>query len=310
MVEYANGLESVLDVFDASGLFDWEGLDVPAVRAKFAEAKAAASVTALPVARVEDVDIAQGVTGRLYHPAPGERLPLLLWFHGGGWVLGGVEHDDETCRRLALAGDMAVVSVEYRLAPEHPFPAAVDDAQAALAWAQVHVQELGCGPVAVGGASAGGTLAAVVSLMARDAGKQPPAHQLLVYPATDEASASGSMRRYANGPVLYASHMDWFYDHYLPAGIDRLMPTVSPLRAEDHSGLPPATVVVAEHDPLHDEGAAYADRLTQAGVDVKLLECLRLVHGFFGMASAVPEAARWLDDIARRVGRAMGGRGG
>jgi len=302
-------LQTVIDAMEAAELFNWDGLEAPAVRAKFAALKAAAASAPTPIERVEDVEMdvsgAAPLAARLYHPSPGTSVPLLVWFHGGGWVLGGVDYDDEACRRMAVAGDFAVLSVAYRLAPEHPYPAAFNDACAALAWAHANAPSLECGVVAIGGASAGGNLAAVATLDAVRRGVTPPAHQFLVYPAVDATCSADSIRRYADGPVLTAAHMDWFYERYLPAEVNRDDWRVSPINAPSLEGLPPASVVVASHDPLVDEGRAYAGLLASAGCDAELIEAAGLVHGFFGMASVVSAANAVLSQSAIRLGRAL-----
>src|SRR4051794_26424752 len=229
------------------------------------------------------------VGGRLYVPAaaasPG---PLLVYFHGGGWVQGSVETHDAACRLLAHLSGVRLLSVDYRLAPEHPYPAAVHDALAAYRWAAAHAAELGADParLAVGGDSAGGTLAAVVALAARDDDTMPGAvFQLLLYPVTDVAARAASYATFAHGYVLTASGMDWFAGKYLPDVARRTEPQASPLRAPDLSGLPPAYVATCLPDVLRDEGEAYVARLRAAGVPVAG-QRHALVHGFVNMTAA------------------------
>ena len=212
---------------------------------------------------------------------------MLVYYHGGGWVIGDLDTHDGVCRFLAAATGALVLSVDYRLAPEHPFPAPVDDARAAFGWAVQNAAELGADParVAVGGDSAGGNLAAVVTRLAREAGGLQPAMQLLLYPATDDVETWPSRRVFAAGFLLTAADMDWFRDHYLPDPALSAHPDVSPFQAEDLSGLPPAYVATAGFDPLRDEAEAYAKKMREAGVAVTLRRHPGLTHGFAQMAA-------------------------
>jgi acetyl esterase len=232
---------------------------------------------------------AAGPTGpipvRLYTPAAAAPTPgpLLVYYHGGGWVQGSVETHDTGCRLLAHLSGVRVLSVDYRLAPEHPYPAAVDDAIAAYAWAAGHGDVLGADParLAVGGDSAGGNLAAVVALAARDDERLPAAcFQLLLYPVTDVAAKSVSYKTFSSGYLLTESGMDWYIANYLPDATRRTEPRASPLRAPDLSGLPPAYVATCIPDVLRDEGEAYAARLREAGVTVATQRHDQ-IHGFF-----------------------------
>lgn len=227
------------------------------------------------------------VAARLYRPigsSATDLLPVLVWFHGGGFVIGNLETADSTCRELANLSGAAVISIDYHLAPEAPFPAAVDDALAALQWVASNAGELVVDPsrLAVGGDSAGGNLAAVVSQLARDAGGPSVGFQLLVYPVTDPTGSYPSTIENGQGYFLEAATMEWFLDHYMDGG-DASDVRVSPLRAADLSGLPPAYVVTAEFDPLRDEGEAYAEALSGAGVAVERIRYDGMIHGFFGM---------------------------
>jgi acetyl esterase len=213
-------------------------------------------------------------------PAP---APLLVYFHGGGWVQGSIATHEASCRLLAHLAGVRVLSVDYRLAPEHPFPAAVDDAVAAYAWAVREADRLGADPlrIAVGGDSAGGNLAAVVAQAGRDDDALlAPVFQLLIYPVTDESKDYASSATFADGYLLTAGAMDWYSDKYLPPGTDRSDPRISPLCAPDLTGLAPAHVATCLTDPLRDEGEAYAHRLRAAGVPVSLQRHGQL-HGFF-----------------------------
>jgi acetyl esterase len=244
-----------------------------------------------PNALVEDLRVpgpAGDIPVRVYRPldAASTVLPVLVWFHGGGWVIGSVHESDADCRRLAVDGKFAVVSVEYRLAPEYPFPAAPEDCYAVVAWVAAHAERLHVDPtrLAVGGDSAGGNLAAVVSLMARDRGGPGILFQLLVYPVTDIASMeTPSHHENAEGYFLTRNSMLWFRDHYTPDASIRTNPHVSPLHATNLAGLPRALVITAEFDPLRDEGEAYADRLLAAKVPVTKNRYAGQIHGFFSM---------------------------
>lgn len=249
------------------------------------------------VARVEDRTFAGpggDVPVRIYRPTDeAGPQPVLVWFHGGGWVLGSIAGSDLTCRELAVRAGVVVVSVGYRLAPEHPYPSGVDDCFAALVWVAAAAGELGVDParVAVGGDSAGGNLAAVVALAARDAGGPSVRFQLLVYPVTDALMSYPSMRDNGQGYMLTDDSMKWFVELYLGDNGDPKDPRVSPIYADDLSGLPPALVITAEFDPLRDEGEAYGARLKQGRVAAEVSRYDGMIHGFFGMGAMV-EAAR------------------
>ncbi len=245
-----------------------------------------------PLARVEDVGVpardGHTLPARLYAPDAG-RLPVLLYCHGGGFTIGGLETHDSLCRQLALRSGAAVLSLDYRLAPEHRFPTAVHDAWDALQWLAADTTlGLDTGRLAVGGDSAGGTLAAVSALHARDAGL-PLALQLLIYPGTAARADSGSHVRFRHGPLLDKATIDWFFGHYIPHE-QRADWRFAPLEAPDHEGVAPAWIGLAECDPLVDEGIAYGDRLRAAGVPVQLEIWRGVVHDFVKMGRAVPEA--------------------
>lgn len=247
-----------------------------------------------PVAGIEDRTL-PGPGGdlpvRIYTPAGKGPLPVLLYFHGGGWVIGDIESSDGLCRTLANSAGCIVVSVDYRLAPEHPFPAAAEDAYHATLWAATHASGFGGDPsrIAVSGDSAGGNLAAVVSHMARDRGAPAICFQLLIYPATDGACDSPSYNDNAEGYFLTRDAMRWFWNHYVPNDADRNQPYASPLRADNFAGLPAGLVITAEFDPLRDEGELYAERLRAAGIPVQLIRYDGMIHGFFAMGVAIDQ---------------------
>jgi acetyl esterase len=243
----------------------------------------------VPVARVESLDLpgpAGPIGARLYVPeGQGTPMPLLVYLHGGGWVRGNLHTHDNTCRFLAREAGVRVLSIDYRLAPEHKFPAAVEDSLAAFRWAHDNAAELGAHPaaIAVGGDSAGGNLAAVVGQLAAADGGPAPAFLLIIYPATDFSEKRRSVQLFREGFLLTEGDMDWYTAHYLPDQEAELDPRASPLLAEDLSGTPPAYVVTAGFDPLRDEGEAYALRLGEAGVPVALRRHRGLIHGFANM---------------------------
>ncbi|HUQ41171.1 MAG TPA: alpha/beta hydrolase [Candidatus Limnocylindrales bacterium] len=269
------------------------------------------AVAAVPfedVAEVRDIAISGEpmIPARLYRPSTG-TLPLLVYFHGGGWVVGSVALSDNYCRALANASGCAILSVEYRLAPEHRYPAAAEDAYAATRWASEHAADLGIDSarVAVGGSSAGGNLAAAVTLMARERGGPEIALQLLHVPVLDHDLTRASYDNYASGVGLTRAGMKWFWDNYAPDIARRDEPFASPLRAADLRGLPPAIFVIAECDPLRDEGAAYAERLKQARVQVTYLEYAGMVHAFMGWSSVVETGARAFKEVGAELRRAL-----
>ncbi|MFJ8039309.1 alpha/beta hydrolase [Kitasatospora sp. NPDC096147] len=246
------------------------------------------------------------LTLRFYRPSTAAELPALLYLFGGGWTLGSLDTGDAICRRLANAVGCVVVGVGYRLAPEHPFPAAVEDVAAAARWLAEHAAEVGVDParIAVGGDSAGGNLAAALTLLARADGGPGLRHQLLVYPNTDRHAATASLLE-SEDPLLFNRRsVEWYWGHYLKAEADGDSPLASPLRADDLSGLPPATVITAEYDPLRDEGEAYAEALRAAGVPVELRRYEGMVHGFFAMAGVLDagrDAQEWAAERLREA---------
>jgi acetyl esterase len=282
----------IAELVDSRSFLSGMSVDVARASARH-EATVTNSRPPIPMARVEALEVpghAGPIPARLYVPLSlpaGVPAPLLVYYHGGGWVIGDLDTHDGPCRFLAAASGTAVLAIEYRLAPEHPFPAAVEDAWAAFAWAIAIAAELGVDParIAVGGDSAGGNLAAVVSLLARAGGGAMPAMQLLIYPPTDSAADLPSRRLFAEGFLLTKADMDLFERAYLPPGTDAADPRASILLAPDLRGLPPAYVATAGFDPLRDEGEAYALRMREAGVRVALRRHPGLVHSFVSLTA-------------------------
>jgi acetyl esterase len=259
-----------------------------------------------PVDEVRDLVLpgpAGDIPARLYRSGPDDGpRPVLVWYHGGGWVIGDLESADPTARKLANRTGAVVVSIDYRLAPEHPYPAPLDDCWAALQWVAAHTGEIGGDParIAVGGDSAGGNLAALVAVMARDAGGPALRHQLLVYPATDLTMSYPSIEINGEGLLLTRKAMVWFSGNYL-GDADPRDPRISPMFVDDLSGVAPATVLTAEFDPLRDEGAAYAQRLVDAGVDCEHHGYDGMIHGFFGLGTVTPVALEAMDVASTRL---------
>jgi acetyl esterase len=243
------------------------------------------------------------VPARLYRPRGTRPAGLVVYFHGGGWVLGSLDSHDAACSFLADRADVCVMSVGYRLAPEHPFPAGVNDAVAAFRFAVRHAADLGVDPaaIAVAGDSAGGNLAAVVAHTTARAGEQAPALQVLIVPVTDLSTKHSSYRHFGDGYFLTDRHMDWYRDQYLTDPAQALDPRVSPLLAEDLSGLPTAYVAVAGFDPLRDEGIAYAQRLRDAGVQTVLRVHTGLIHPFSAALGAGRACAEATLEIATAI---------
>jgi acetyl esterase len=282
--------------------------------------RARAALGAIPAGpelpRVEDRSVpgpAGAIPVRVYWPSEERGLPILVWFHGGGWVLGSVEQDDANCRRAAERSGAIVVSVEYRMAPEDVAPASFDDCYAATAWAAEHASELGgdASRLAVGGASAGGNLAAAVALHARDHGGPAIAYQLLVYPVTDSRMDSASYESNGEGFGLSRQAMEWFWEQYVPAGgaVSRDDPRVSPAHASELSGLPRAHVITAEYDPLRDEGEAYAARLEAAGVPVRVDRVPGHLHGFYSNPHIFEAGEHWITEASAALKTALAGAG-
>lgn len=263
------------------------------------------------VAEVRDLtlDTAAGpVAARLYHPAPGTELPLLFFMHGGGWVFGTIDTHDPLCRALASAAEVAVLSLDYPRAPEHRHPVALDTMRAALIAAAERAEDLGIDPerIAVGGDSAGGNLSAALCLKLRDEGGPAIAHQLLFYPVIDNDFTRASYVENGAGYFLSGAMMQWFWAQYLGDADAEPGPLAAPIRAASLAGLPSATVITAEYDPLRDEGNAYAERLAAEGVAVTHNQTPGVIHGFASMLGMLPQADIAVGTAAKGLRRAFG----
>ena len=295
----------LLDLIKRAGRPALDSLPPPEARVAFAAGRPILQPDPAEVASVRDFTIPGEVPVRFYRGIgtdPATKLPCMVYYHGGGWVLGDLDSHDVLCRRIANDAGCAVLSVHYRLAPEHKFPAAYDDAIAALRFAVDRPDELGIDPakIAVGGDSAGGNLAAAAALYARDNGIALT-NQILIYPATDMAMTHASYRRVTDGFPLVARTMEWFIGHYLRTEADKYDWRASPLRAATLAGTAPAVVVVAAHDPLCDEGLAYAKRLEQDGVLVDSLYFSGQPHGFIAMGKMLRASETAIRTIAHSL---------
>ena len=297
-------IQVILQEAEASGDPPLESLSPAAARLAAIEGLAPWRGEPEPVARVENRVIDGGVPVRIYTPEGVAPRPALIYFHGGGWVVCDLDTHDVVCRAIARRSGAVVIAVDYRLAPEHKFPAAVDDCYLATRWVAGHTEELGIDParIAVGGDSAGGNLAAVIALRSRDEPGLPIALQVMVYPVTDLSSFdTPSYKEFADGYFLTTSEMVWFRDHYLARPEDARSIQASPLLAKDLRGLPPALVITAEFDPLRDEGEAYAGRLEEAGVRVQCTRYRGMVHPFFSLVGGVKQALEAIDEVSAAV---------
>ncbi len=308
-------MQWVLDLVEKAAYPLLESLDAPAARAQYQATATALDAPPAPMDEIRAVEIpcsGGAIPARLYVPAyTGVADPLLVFYHGGGWVIGNLDSHDRSCRSLAAKAGCRVLAIDYRLAPEAKFPAAVDDAMAALAYAFDQAEALGADPerIAVGGDSAGGNLSAVVCHLAKSApgeaggvtGGRAPCFQLLIYPGADMAGDYPSRTENADGYLLTESLIAYFQGHYLNDAADRDDPRASPILFEDFSGLPPAHVQTAGYDPLRDEGAAYVGKLRTAGVEVSHEFYSGLMHGYFNMAGAVDPARTAVDAAAQAL---------
>lgn len=295
--------QTLLDMVRVANRPAFETVSPAEARKLYAAGRPVLAPDPMPVGEIRDLTM-PGPGGtiplRLYRSVAGKTLPALVFFHGGGWVVGSIDTHDTVCRHLAVAAECGVVSVDYRMGPEHKFPAAVEDCVAATEWVADNAATLGVDParIAVGGDSAGGNLAAVVSLVARDRGRPRLSYQLLIYPATDAGMSHPSVTRFAEGYLLTRSTMRWFYEQYLRGPEDVADWRVSPLRALDAAGVAPAYVLTAGYDPLCDEGDEYARRLGAAGVPVRHRRFEGQIHGFVGNGKVIRAAAAALDEAA------------
>ena len=300
--------QELIDDFIVSGRPNAHLLPVPVARENF-EALFG-GIEGPDVAVVTDVVIpvaGADIRGRVYRPDESDQsAPLMVFFHGGGWLLGSIDSHDMMARKIANATGCVVVSVDYRRGPESRFPTAVDDAVTSVAWAVDHASQWGADAslLTVAGDSAGGNLAAVVAQRARDAGAPHIEHQLLIYPVTTCDLIVGFDMQY-EGALLYRDEMQWHQDNYLASESDAVDPGVSPLLG-DLAGLPSATVVLAECDPIRPQGQLYADALVANGVEVRAQEFPGMIHGFFGLETLFPEAADAMDFAGDSVRRALG----
>ena len=309
---------ALLDLMIERGVPPTHTLSVDDARRFYRDRRAVTQPAPPEVGRVADLS-APGPLGpialRSYRPlgagagASEAALPGLVYFHGGGWVIGDLETHDTLCRELCNLSGCAVVAVDYRMGPEHRFPAAVEDALAATRWVHANAASIGidASRLAVGGDSAGGNLAAVVALAARDAGDLPLAFQLLVYPATDQRRGADSHQTNGEGYLLTRDTITWFHDHYIDDAAHDVDWRASPLLHPDLSKLPPALVLIAGHDPLRDEGLAYAQQLTLAGSRSTLVNFERQIHGFITMGRLIDEANVAVELCAAQLRRGLGG---
>ena len=304
-------MRSVIDRMARAGRPPLHTLPPAQARAAYEAGSGVLEIPKAELPRVQDLHIpardGAALPARLYAPSGDAGLPLLLYLHGGGFTIGSVATHDVLCRELARLAGCMVVSLDYRLAPEHTFPTASNDAWDALAWLAANAAALGfdAARIAVGGDSAGGTLAAVNAILARDAGL-PLALQLLIYPGTTAHQDTHSHTQFAHGLVLERAAIGWFFDHYAPTRAEREDWRFAPLLAPDVDGVAPAWIGLAECDPLVDEGVQYADKLRMAGVPVELEIYRGVTHEFIKMGRAIPEARQAHQDAARALRQAFG----
>jgi acetyl esterase len=305
------GVRALLDAIAALGEPPLESLSPPEARKRASESFVPVAGVLEPLRSIENMRI-PGTLGeipiRVYTPGTPAPRPAMVYFHGGGWVLCDLDTHDVVCSAIAHRAGAVVVSVDYRLAPEHKFPAAVTDAYTATEWVSVNAARLGidAARISVGGDSAGGNLAAVVSLKSRNQSGPAIALQALVYPVTDLSStATPSYLEFAEGYQLSKSMMEWFRDQYLPNPDSAQDPYASPLLAPDLRGLPPAVILTAECDPLRDEGEAYGKRLAEAGVPVTCTRYAGMIHPFFSLSGAIPRALDAFQQVADAVRTAV-----
>ena len=306
-------VENLLEMSRKAGARPFQDLTPEQARAAYAAGRDVLQPATEDVAAVRDVTIptkSGSLTLRAYRGAGtqlDETLPCLVFLHGGGWVIGDLESHDRVCRALANRARICVVAVDYRLAPEHRFPAALDDGAAALQWASDNAQALSIAPgrIGVGGDSAGGNLAAVLALMGRDGSAPATMFQALIYPVVDLTASSDSYRRVTSGVPLTAATMHYFIDHYTPEASDRLDWRASPSMAASLRGTPPALVVTVAHDPLCDEGRGYARRLEDDGVRVTAIHLSDHMHGMLMHGRLIRASNLMVDHVGALIGEAL-----
>ncbi len=304
-------LADVIAEFEERGVPPWHALSVGSARRLEDELFSAGRGPEMATVQEYGIDGPGGeLPLRVYRPKTnsGDPLPALVFYHGGGWTLGTLDSADDICRELATRVGCVITSVDYRLAPEHPFPAALEDASVAAEWVRAHAQSLGADPARVGvaGTSAGGNLAAATALYAESDGRPPYACQVLLYPIADRSFTTDSYRENADGPLLTRRDMEWFWERYLRSPVDEHHPFASVLRAPDPLfGDTPGVVATAGHDPLRDEGRSYADRLDEhAGVDAHHFPSL--CHGFCSLTDDVPAADAAFEAIGESIRAQLG----
>ncbi|MGD0288413.1 MAG: alpha/beta hydrolase [Candidatus Binataceae bacterium] len=304
-------MKALLDQMAAAKLQSFHQMTPQAAREQMARRTAGGDL--VPVARVEDRSIpgpAGDISIRIYTPSGTGPFGALVYLHGGGWVVGSIEMTDQPCRMITNAAGCVTVSVDYRLAPEHKFPAGPEDCYAATKWVAENSTKIDCDArrIAVGGTSAGANLASATALMARDRGGPEIAYQLLVYPATRRELHTPSHSQFATDGyyILSRADMEWFWGHYLASDADAVNPYACPARARTLAGLPPALVITAEFDPLRDEGEAYAARLREEGVATVLKRYDGVTHGFFGMPSVVEKSRSAIAEASAALRAAIG----
>lgn len=304
------GLVPILEMMAGMGQIDWSTMTAAGARAAMDTPMPVADP--IPMARVEEVTIpldGRTLSARLYVPeGAGANPPLLLFYHGGGFVIGTLDTHDNTARDLARASGAAVLSVAYRLAPEAPYPAAAEDAYDALVWASQNGAALGVdgSRLTVAGDSAGGNLAAATAIMARDRGGPALRHQLLLYPVTDRDFSRPSYAANGKGNYMLGTDaMEWFWRQYAGDAPAKALPLGAVVHTADLTGLPPATILTAEYDPLLDEGRDYAERLRTAGVSVDHHTAPGMIHGFISMAPLVPDVGPWVTRAGAAVREAL-----
>lgn len=303
------GAQAVLDLIKEAGRPSFEEMSVPECREAYVNSRKALQPDPIEIDEVRDLEMpgpAGAIALRLYRNRPAGRdraQPVIVYFHGGGWVIGDLDSHDTVCRELAARSGATLVAVDYRLAPEHVFPAAVEDAVAATRWVSENAAELGVDPgrLAVAGDSAGGNIAAVAAIDARDNGGPKIAFQALIYPVTDFDLTRRSYAENGDKPPVKTTTMAWFRDLYLANPEDQTDWRAAPVHARDLSGLPPALVLTAGYDPLRDEGKAYANALDAAGTPCRYVCYEGQIHGFLNMARVNPQTFDAFDEVANAI---------